>query len=95
MLDATNRKRGYCGDTRERVLALERIIKQVRRITVSHMMEVLYDRYGIVATRKVIGEDIAALTQFMPIEPERVGKTIYYRLLSEKELKNRYQEETI
>lgn len=81
-------------DTRERILALERIIQKVRRMTVPHMIEELYRSYGIVARRQTIERDIDALTIFMPIEEEESHGTTYYRLLTDEELKRRYEEET-
>lgn len=68
-------------DTRERILALERILQRIRRMTVPHMIEELHRSYGIEATRRTIEQDLDALTIFLPIEVERVNKTVYYRLM--------------
>ena len=74
-------------DTRERILALERIIQKVQRMTVPHMVEELWRSYGIVAKRKTIEADLDALSSFLPIVEEESYGTLYYRLLSEAELK--------
>jgi predicted DNA-binding transcriptional regulator YafY len=80
-------------DTRERILALERIIQKVRRMTVPHMIDELYRSYGIVARRQTIERDIDALTAFLPIEEEDSYGTTYYRLVSDEEMRSRYREE--
>ena len=80
-------------DTRERILALERILQKVKRMTLSHMVDELYSRYGIIAAKKVVERDIDALTIFMPIEEEESNGTVYYRLVSDEELKRRYEED--
>lgn len=74
-------------DTRERILALERIIQKVRRMTVPHMIDELYRSYGIVTKRKTIEADLDALSSFLPIVEEESYGTLYFRLLSDDELK--------
>lgn len=81
-------------DTRERILALERIIQKVRRMTVPHMIEELWRSYGIVAKRKTIEADLDALSSFLPIVEEESYGTLYYRILSEAELKRGMKNES-
>ena len=82
------------GDTRERILALERIIQKIRRMTVPHMIDELYRSYGIVAKRKTIESDLDALSSFLPIVEEESYGTLYFRLLSDDELKRGMKDES-
>ena len=53
-------------DTRVRLLAVERIIGKTP-VTLSQILDRLDLEYGIIADRKTIYQDIAALTLFIPI----------------------------
>ena len=81
-------------DTRERILALERIIQKIRRMTVPHMIEELWRSYGIIAKRKTIEADLDALSSFLPIVEEESYGTLYFRLLSDDELKRGAKDES-
>lgn len=81
-------------DTRERILALERIIQKIRRMTVPHMIDELYRSYGIVAKRKTIESDLDALSSFLPIVEEESYGTLYFRLLLDDELKRGMKNES-
>lgn len=81
-------------DTRERILALERIIQKIRRMTVPHMIEELWRSYGIIAKRKTVEADLDALSSFLPIVEEESYGTLYFRLLSDDELRRGMKDES-
>lgn len=53
-------------DTRQRVLGVERILSHTPK-TAQQIMYELQRRYGITCDRKVIYQDIAVLTRYLPI----------------------------
>ena len=62
-------------DTRERILAVERIVSH-HYITVPQIIRRLDNVYGIKSERKSIYQDLAVLTKFVPLNRiQRGGQT--------------------
>lgn len=64
--------------TKERILAVERILLRRKSVSTQELRSALLNEYGIDVDRKSIYDDMAALTRFLPIELERgAGKARY------------------
>ena len=69
----TKRKRwGEVNNTKERILAVERILSNKPK-TAEEILICLENRYGILAERKAIYDDIAALTRYMNVQHSAKG----------------------
>lgn len=59
-------------DTKTRILAVERILKSaVHPMTADNIMCALLNRYDISVTRKVLYDDIAAITVFENVQHKK------------------------
>lgn len=68
-------------DNRRRLLAVERIIQDnPNGVTVKKILNILRSRYDIDTERKAVYNDLAALTFFLPIKKEHLGKKQIYKL---------------
>ena len=65
---------------KERILCVERIIQARRTVSVPQILGDLERKYDIHADRKTIYDDIAVLTQFMPITTCGAGHSHKYVL---------------
>ena len=64
--------------TKERILAVERILLRRKSVSTQELRTALLNEYGIEANRRSIYDDMAVLTRFLPIELERgAGKARY------------------
>lgn len=68
------------GDTKERILAIERMFQTAKPLNVPRIIEKLYLEYDIEVDRKTVYDDIAVLTRYMMIEQYGVGRGTYYQL---------------
>lgn len=66
-------------DTRERILAVERIVSH-HYITVPQIIRRLDNVYGIKAERKSIYQDLAVLTTFVPLNRIQHGGQTYWMI---------------
>ncbi len=68
-------------DMKIRILAVERLLKVGQFVTTSEILDSLERRFGIVADRKTIYDDIQAISRIVPIETQ-AGKGGGYKLLN-------------
>lgn len=68
------------GNTKERTLAVERIIAENKQVTMRNIKDILFNLYGIEADRRSIYDDINALTKYMPITTQNKFGKFYYCL---------------
>ena len=54
------------GETKRRILAIERMLTKHKRLTTPEILRRLEKEYDITAERKAIYDDIAVLTTFLP-----------------------------
>ena len=57
--------------TKIRILAIERMLANGRKLKVEEIQQELFEKYEITADRKTIFDDIYALSMFVPIEGTR------------------------
>lgn len=65
-------------DTKVRILAVERLFRKNRCLTIAQIQDKLMNEYYLQCERKTLYDDIAVLTRFMDIKTNRIGKTCYY-----------------
>ena len=68
------------GDVKIRILAIERMFQKGKPLNTTTIINKLKMEYDIVANRKTIYDDIAALNMFLPIDIVELGGRKYYRL---------------
>lgn len=66
--------------TKERILIVERMFQNGRPVTVKDIIARVENELDIKPNRKVIYDDIAVLTKFMPIYSYKQGHSTFYVL---------------
>lgn len=67
-------------DVKTRILALERIFLKRRCVNVRELMEALEREYGLFVCVQTLRDDVAALSNFLPIQAKGWAKTFRYEL---------------
>ena len=68
-------------DTKMRILAVEKMFRTKKRLTVKGIILDLKVEYGIDSERKAIYDDIAVITRFLPVCVERINKQTFYFMI--------------
>ena len=55
-------------DSKIKTIAIYRMLDSGRKMNAKEIMDELYGKYGIVASRKTIYSDVQAVNRFFPIE---------------------------
>lgn len=64
---------------KRKILAVYTIFDTSDELTVGQILDKLQNEYGITADRKSIYDDIAVLTEFLPIVKVKKNRTTYYK----------------